>query len=71
MRLSLKNHNTCALASAHDGSVRATPVEYVYMDKCMYIISEGGEKFLNILFNLNVSVAIYDAYKNMNELAGM
>lgn len=67
----IKNHNTCALASGHGECVRATPIEYVSMGECLYILSEGGEKFSNILQNPNVSVCIYDEYKNMNELAGM
>lgn len=67
----IKNHNTCTLATGHDESVRATPIEYIFIDECIYILSEGGEKFSNILLNPNVSIAIYDTFKNMNELSGM
>lgn len=67
----IKKHNTCALATGHDERVRATPLEYVFMGKCLYIISEGGEKFINILINKNVSVCIYDTFKKMHDLAGM
>lgn len=67
----IEKHNTCALATGHDNNVRVTPIEYLYMNDCLYIISEGGEKFINLINNPNVSICIYDSYKNMNELAGM
>ncbi len=37
----------------------------------MYLLSEGGEKFANIPINKNVSVAVYEDYTGMNNLAGM
>lgn len=37
----------------------------------MYLISEGGEKFSNILLNKNVSLAVYEDYTGMNNFAGM
>jgi menaquinone-dependent protoporphyrinogen IX oxidase/uncharacterized protein YhbP (UPF0306 family) len=67
----IKAHNTCTLATGHEKKVRATPIEYTWMDDCLYVLSEGGEKFANILLNPNVSVCIYDPYKKMNELGGM
>jgi menaquinone-dependent protoporphyrinogen IX oxidase len=67
----IKNHNTCTLATGCDDRVRSTPIEYIFMDGFIYIISEGGEKFLNLILNPNVSICIYDPYKSMNELGGM
>lgn len=67
----IKNHNTCTLATGSENRVRATPIEYVYINRSLYIISEGGEKFLNLLLNPKVSVCIYDSYKSMSELGGM
>lgn len=67
----IERHNTCTLATGHDGHIRATPIEYIYKNRALYILSEGGEKFANILINPNVSLCIYDPYKSMNELAGM
>ena len=67
----INKHNTCTLATGHGNSVRATPIEYNYFNGCIYLLSEGGEKFSNILVNPNVSLAIYDEYKSMNELGGM
>jgi menaquinone-dependent protoporphyrinogen IX oxidase len=67
----IKAHNTCALATGHGESVRSTPIEYIFLGECIYMFSEGGEKFSNIIMNPNVSVSIYDAFKNMDELGGM
>jgi len=67
----LMNHNTCILATGQCDRVRATPIEYMYIDGYIYMISEGGEKFANIIMNPNVSIGICDPYKDMSELAGM
>lgn len=67
----IKNHNTCALATGYGETVRATPIEYTYIDEFIYLLSEGGEKFANLILNKNVSLCIYNEYKGMNELAGM
>ncbi len=67
----LKTHNTCTLATSHQNRVRSTPIEYNYLDGKIYLLSEGGEKFANLLFNSNVSVAVYDDYTGMNSLAGI
>ncbi len=67
----LKTHNTCTLSTSYKSRVRSTPIEYTYQDGNMYLISEGGEKFSNIPLNKNVSVALYEDYTGMNNLAGM
>ena len=67
----INSHNTCTLSSGSEDRVRATPVEYTYYQGQIYIFSEGGEKFANILLNEHVSIAIYDAYTDMEHLAGM
>lgn len=67
----ISGHNTCALATGHGNTVRVTPIEYIYRDGSFYLLSEGGEKFANILANPNVSLCIYDEFKGMNELGGM
>ena len=67
----IASHNTCTLSSGKANRVRATPVEYSYYQGQIYIFSEGGEKFANLLLNENVSLAIYDAYTDMEHLAGM
>ena len=41
----LKEHNTCALATASADMVRNTPIEYNYLDGVIYLFSEGGLKF--------------------------
>ncbi len=67
----LKSHTTCTMATSSPGKVRATPLEYIYNQGQIYILSEGGEKFANLLFSSNVSVAVYEAYTNMKNLSGM
>ncbi len=67
----LSSHNTCTLATGHSNRVRSTPIEYNYKDGNIYLLSEGGEKFANLLLNENVSVAVYEDYTSMNKLAGM
>ena len=67
----LSNHNTCILSTSFKERVRSTPIEYNYFDGDIYLLSEGGEKFANILLNNNVSIAVYEDYTTMNNLAGM
>jgi hypothetical protein len=67
----IKGHNTCSLSTGYGRRVRATPIEYIYLNKALYVLSEGGEKFANILLNPNVSVGIFNDYKNMSQLGGM
>jgi menaquinone-dependent protoporphyrinogen IX oxidase/uncharacterized protein YhbP (UPF0306 family) len=67
----LMKHNTCVLATGQGDRVRATPTEYMFIDGCIYMLSEGGEKFANIILNPYVSIGISDPYKNMADLAGM
>lgn len=67
----IKQHNTCDLATSGNKNIRSTPIEYTLKNHDLYFISEGGEKFANILVNPNVSISIYDNYDNMSKLAGM
>lgn len=67
----IRNHNTCVLATGYQDNVRSTPIEYIYKDGFLYFLSEGGEKYANILINPKVSVSIFDSYINMQKLGGM
>lgn len=67
----LAAHNTCTLCTGAGGHVRATPIEYLYGDGELYLLSEGGEKFAHLLVNPHVSVAVYDPYQGMDRLAGL
>jgi uncharacterized protein YhbP (UPF0306 family) len=64
-------HNTCTLATASRNRVRATPIEYAYRNGCMYMLTEGGRKFANLIVNPEVSLAVYDEYESMATIAGM
>ena len=67
----IKNHNTCALATATGDFVRCTPIEYTYMDDCFYLYSEGGAKFIGLEKNKNVSLAIFEYYGDKNDSHGL
>ncbi len=67
----LQSHNTCALCTSRPGYVRSTPIEYFYKDNCLYMFSEGGEKFANLLLNPRVSVSVYDSYEGFDKLGGL
>jgi menaquinone-dependent protoporphyrinogen IX oxidase len=67
----LSSHNTCTLSTGYLNRVRSTPIEYNYIDGFLYLLSEGGEKFANLLLNENVSIAVYEDYTGMNNLKGM
>ncbi|AKA68686.1 pyridoxamine 5'-phosphate oxidase family protein [Clostridium scatologenes] len=67
----LLRHNTCTLCTAHENKVRATPIEYKYLNQAIYFISEGGEKYAHIYVNHNVSIAVYENYKDFKSLAGV
>lgn len=67
----LINKNTCTLATGYGDFVRATPLEYEYHNGNIYIISEGGLKFIGLSKNNSVSLCIYEDYKNMNSICGL
>ena len=67
----LNSHNTCTLSTSYKERVRSTPIEYNYNNGYIYLLSEGGEKFANLLLNNKVSLAVYEGYTGMNNLAGM
>ncbi len=67
----LNSHNTCTLSTSYNGRVRSTPIEYIYNNSTMYFLSEGGQKFSNILLNSKVSISVYEPFTVMEKLAGM
>ena len=67
----LLSHNTCTLCTGHDREVRATPIEYMYLDESLYFFTEGGEKFAHLLVNPQVSIAVYDSYTGFQKLGGL
>lgn len=67
----LRSHNTCTLCTAVGTHVRATPIEYMFDNGCLYFISEGGEKFANLYANPHVSVAIYNPYAGFDKLESL
>ena len=58
----------CALATGCGDYVRCTPLEYSYHDGKFWIFTEGGEKFIGLEKNENVSLAIFDSNISFKDL---
>lgn len=56
----LDSNSVCALATGAGDFVRCTPLEYSYHDGAFWIFTEGGEKFVGLARNPNVSLAVFD-----------
>lgn len=67
----LGRHKICALATAGNGIVRNTTVEYVHAEGAFWIVSEGGLKFRALQANSNVCLAIHDDDVSFDTLAGL
>lgn len=67
----ISTRSVANLSTSNSENSRSTPIEYIYKDNYIYIYSEGGIKFFNLLQNNKISLSIYDSYKNFNELKGM
>ena len=50
--------SVCALATGTGDFVRCTPLEYSFHDNKFWIFTEGGEKFIGLAENNNVSLAV-------------
>ena len=55
----LVNSSVCALATGTGDYVRCTPLEFSYHDGKFWIFTEGGEKFIGLDKNKNVSLAVF------------
>ena len=64
----LANSSVCALATGSGDYVRCTPLEYSYHDGSFWIFTEGGEKFIGLEKNDNVSLAVFDKNPGFGEL---
>lgn len=63
--------SVCALATGTGDYVRCTPLEYSYHDGKFWIFTEGGEKFIGLKKNKNVSLAIFDSDPRFGELKSL
>ena len=57
----LEKCGVCALATGAGDYVRCTPLEYSFHDEKFWIFTEGGEKFIGLEKNKNVSLSVFDA----------
>lgn len=64
----LSHSSVCALATGTGNYVRCTPLEYSYHDGKIWIFTEGGEKFIGLEENSNVSLAVFDKDPNFGQL---
>ncbi|WP_035289489.1 pyridoxamine 5'-phosphate oxidase family protein [Clostridium sp. KNHs214] len=67
----INSHKICDLATGYNNWIRSTPMEYIYKDGGIYILSEGGKKFANIILNNRVSISIYGKPNNEDSWEGM
>ena len=58
----------CALATGTGDYVRCTPLEYSYHDGQFWIFTEGGEKFIGLEKNKNVSLAVFEKNPDFGKL---
>ena len=56
----LSSSSVCALATGTGDYVRCTPLEYSFHDGKFWIFTEGGEKFIGLEKNDNVSLAVFE-----------
>ena len=64
----LAESSVCALATGAVDYVRCTPLEYSFHDGKFRIFTEGGEKFIGLEKNKNVSLAVFDKNPAFGEL---
>lgn len=64
----MKSHNTCTLCTGHGGSIRATPIEYIYNGSALFFLSEGGEKFAHLFANSYACATVFNAYSGFDSL---
>lgn len=57
----LSSRKVLALATAADGFVRCTPLEYSWHDDALWVFTEGGLKFRALKRNKHVAAAVFDA----------
>lgn len=67
----IENHNTCGFATGYGDYIRCTPIEYTYWNGEFWFVSEGGNKFIGLEHNRNVSMAIFDYYGNQRDSHGL
>ena len=64
----LCSSTVCALATGTGDYVRCTPLEYSFHDGKFWIFTEGGEKFIGLEENKNVSLAVFEKNPDFGEL---
>ena len=67
----ITTHSVCALATGAGDYVRCTPLEYSYHDGKFWTFTEGGEKFIGLEKNKNVSLAIFETNPGFGELKSL
>lgn len=64
----ISSHKTLALATGTGSYVRNTPVEYSFDGKYLWIMSEGGKKFIGLEKNDQVSATIFETYQGFGTI---
>ena len=64
----LCSSGVCALATGTGDYVRCTPLEFSYHDDKFWIFTEGGEKFIGLAQNNNVSLTVFEKNTDFGSL---
>lgn len=68
----LKSAKFCTLATTLNAKPRARTMEYAVDDAgIIYMLTEGGRKIRDILLNMNVSLALWEADADTDGLRGL
>jgi hypothetical protein len=67
----LKEETVCVIATCSQDVPRASTVEFFPSGTTLYILTEGGEKVINILKNPHVSVAIHAPFAGWESVRGL
>ena len=67
----LTSHTTGVLATGQGRDIRTTPIEYMYLNKKIYLFSEGGQKFVNMYRDPHVSFSVCEPFSDFSRLAGL
>ena len=67
----IEKHNTCCMATGYGDFIRNTPIEYTWLDGSFWVCTEGGDKFIGLEHNCNVSLGICDPYVSDDDSHGL
>ena len=67
----LSAHKVLALATATEGFIRCTPLEYSWYDGALWIFTEGGLKFKALKENKHIAAAVFETNASFGGLKSL